>query len=281
MALNRIAGGDDIIIVNMESALNYSTDMYDELHPNDSGYAKMSEVWYNALVIAANGVLEEVNQRLELRIHGWAQNFSAFYAANGWSLDVNKDFTVKVDYHYSDVSSDEGWIGMNIGDDTNYVSISAGSDGNQTYFYYEAIVDGSIVFEQEPRTSDDGTLYIAYDSGLRKFYLSHTGFGSANAYIWSAGNPTQGRWSVPVKASLGGGSSGADLSSGEAYLDNFNVTEAELLDWPPPTDIDKNGFIDIYDLAIICENWLEKGEGDIDNNGKVDLYDIAEFGLVW
>jgi len=49
MALNRIAGGDDIIIVNMENALNYSTDMADSLHPNDSGYAKMAGVWFAAL----------------------------------------------------------------------------------------------------------------------------------------------------------------------------------------------------------------------------------------
>lgn len=49
MALNRIAGGDDIIIVDMESALNYSTDMVDNLHPNDAGYAKMADVWYDVL----------------------------------------------------------------------------------------------------------------------------------------------------------------------------------------------------------------------------------------
>jgi lysophospholipase L1-like esterase len=49
MALNRIAGGDDIIIVDMENALNYLTDMADELHPNNSGYAKMADVWYEAL----------------------------------------------------------------------------------------------------------------------------------------------------------------------------------------------------------------------------------------
>lgn len=49
MALNRIAGGDDITIVNMENALNYSTDMADSLHPNDSGYAKMADVWFAAL----------------------------------------------------------------------------------------------------------------------------------------------------------------------------------------------------------------------------------------
>jgi lysophospholipase L1-like esterase len=50
MAQNRIATGDDIIIVNMENAINYTTDMADSLHPNDNGYAKMANVWFNALV---------------------------------------------------------------------------------------------------------------------------------------------------------------------------------------------------------------------------------------
>jgi pectate lyase/lysophospholipase L1-like esterase len=49
MAQNRIAAGDDIIIVNMESALNYATDMSDDKHPNNSGYTKMADMWFNAL----------------------------------------------------------------------------------------------------------------------------------------------------------------------------------------------------------------------------------------
>jgi hypothetical protein len=49
MALNRIVDGDDIIIVDMEEALDYSTDMYDNLHPNDAGYAEMADAWYDTL----------------------------------------------------------------------------------------------------------------------------------------------------------------------------------------------------------------------------------------
>ncbi len=49
IALNRIANGDDIIVVDMETALDYSTDMYDNVHPNDNGYAKMAAVWFNVL----------------------------------------------------------------------------------------------------------------------------------------------------------------------------------------------------------------------------------------
>jgi hypothetical protein len=49
MANNRIAAGDRLIIVNMESALNYPADMVDSTHPNGTGYTKMFNVWNNAL----------------------------------------------------------------------------------------------------------------------------------------------------------------------------------------------------------------------------------------
>ena len=49
MAEARIAAGDKIVIVDQESALNYSTDMWNTLHPNSIGYNKMAEVWMTAL----------------------------------------------------------------------------------------------------------------------------------------------------------------------------------------------------------------------------------------
>jgi predicted RNA-binding protein with TRAM domain len=49
MAETRIAAGDRIVIADQESALDYSTDMWDNLHPNNAGYDKMAVVWENAL----------------------------------------------------------------------------------------------------------------------------------------------------------------------------------------------------------------------------------------
>lgn len=51
MANNRIANGDNLTLVDMESALLYPNDFsYDGIHPNTAGYDKMAAVWYNALI---------------------------------------------------------------------------------------------------------------------------------------------------------------------------------------------------------------------------------------
>jgi lysophospholipase L1-like esterase len=49
LANTRIAGGDKIVVVDMESALSYPGDLSDTLHPNDAGYGKMAAVWYAEL----------------------------------------------------------------------------------------------------------------------------------------------------------------------------------------------------------------------------------------
>lgn len=42
----RILAGDDIVVVDMENALDYPGDMVDYLHPNDGGYGKMANAWF-------------------------------------------------------------------------------------------------------------------------------------------------------------------------------------------------------------------------------------------
>jgi lysophospholipase L1-like esterase len=53
MVTTRIAAGDDIIWVDMETEAQIvynRPDMIDELHPDESGYQKMAAVWKNALM---------------------------------------------------------------------------------------------------------------------------------------------------------------------------------------------------------------------------------------
>jgi lysophospholipase L1-like esterase len=69
MAELRIAAGDRIIIVDMEdgAGLVYTQDttppyddgdMYDNLHPNDDGYAKMADVWLNGDSDGSDGLVD-------------------------------------------------------------------------------------------------------------------------------------------------------------------------------------------------------------------------------
>jgi lysophospholipase L1-like esterase len=285
MASSRIAAGDDIVIVDMENVLNYSTDMYDNLHPNDSGYVKMADVWYKAITGCLKDGLYETNQRLEFISSSKFDNFAKFYIANGWRLDVNDNFAVKMDFHYSGISSRCGWVGINISDGAKYVAVSAGSDANSPYYYYDAIVDGNLILEQEPRTSDDGTLYFRYDTVSKSVYLSHIGFDNSDAYHWqTTSNPLSGQWSSSVDIAIGGGADGVYLPSGRAYMENFEVTDAGVINWPPKTDLDHNGYIELADLAELCEHWLQTGtdiDADFQFDGVVDFRDFSIFGLAW
>jgi len=51
LANNRIADGDDIVVVDLEygAGIDYPGDFQDPTHPNDTGYAKIAKVWYKAL----------------------------------------------------------------------------------------------------------------------------------------------------------------------------------------------------------------------------------------
>lgn len=49
LADQRIAAGDKIVVVDMETAIDYTTDLADYLHPNITGYNKMATRWQQGL----------------------------------------------------------------------------------------------------------------------------------------------------------------------------------------------------------------------------------------
>jgi hypothetical protein len=229
-------------------------------------------------------VSEDAN-RLNVQATGDVNDLVAVYTANGWSFDVNENFAVETDFYYSKISEQEGWVGIIIENNDSFVSISAGSDNNESYFYYETVIDGNVVFEQETRDSNDGTLYIWSDADSNNVYLSHIGYGDVNAYNWQTlPDPLQARWTSPVDVAIGGGSDGVSLGQGEAYLDNFKIIKAELIGWPPVTDLYNDGFIDWLDVKVMCDHWLDTGSdipGDIYKDDIVNLLDFAELALSW
>jgi len=66
----RIANGDDIIIVDMYNNANLnSSDYADITHPNDRGYQKMANVWFNALITNFNPELSAFPYSLVNPVH--------------------------------------------------------------------------------------------------------------------------------------------------------------------------------------------------------------------
>jgi subtilisin family serine protease len=225
--------------------------------------------------------IAEDQNRLELLAPEPNSTASAVYATNGWALDANESFSVQVDYHYADAP---GWVGIAAEGEQEYIAISAGADSNESYYYYETIVDGNLISEQETRDGNDGTLYIWYDVDSNNLYVSHTGPDVSDAYIWQTmGNPLQQDWLSPADIVLGGGSSGGAFAGSEAYLDNFKATAGRLYKWPPITDLDGDGFIDLGDIAVFTKYWLAEPNtpADFDGDDAVDFTDFAELGLAW
>ena len=71
---NRQATGDQIVLVDMEQALVYPDDMYDSLHPNSSGYAKMANIWFSVLGETLYSCTETGNQSPNAVIDFTSQN---------------------------------------------------------------------------------------------------------------------------------------------------------------------------------------------------------------
>jgi CubicO group peptidase (beta-lactamase class C family) len=94
MAQNRIAGGDNIIMVDMENSagmdyrLEPAGDMYDNLHPGEGGDAKMADVWFDALqtVLPAPEVLPHIQITSPASGSMLAAPFDVTFAYANWTV---------------------------------------------------------------------------------------------------------------------------------------------------------------------------------------------------
>jgi len=80
---NRLAYGDKIRVADHESALDYPDDMNDPLHPNMTGYEKMADVWFSALLedifpAADAGSKQSVDKGVTVMLDGSNSNDPGF-----------------------------------------------------------------------------------------------------------------------------------------------------------------------------------------------------------
>lgn len=201
----------------------------------------------------SNAWLDENHQRLEMRSTGAAGEFIAVYVANGWGLSTAADFSFKADFHNSFTTGDVNtWatvmLGLGKGSDLatiagNNAGVEAawnrwgeGDEPPYTCFDYFYSTDGNEIWSDHgTRDSNDGTLYVSYDTVVDELYLSHTGYGEDDASATISG-VLQGEWGADIITPfIGGDVENVALASGEAYLDNFVVESGTYV--PEPATI--------------------------------------------
>ena len=220
--------------------------------------------------------LQEINNRLEVRATVSADDVVALYVSS-WKLDVNHDFSLKLNFHYSRVSWNDGWVLIGLTPDlTNprntYAEAEAGCDENQPYFWYKLVEDGvSSDSDWMLRSSNDGTVYISYSANNDELYVSTSGYWSGNADLTKSGLLKGGWGGAPVYVGIGGGSEYVSLSSGHAYLDNFVVDSGTL---HTPTG-------DPYepDDSSSQANWIYSGIPQTHSIVPAGDYDWVKFSL--
>ncbi len=88
MANNRIVNGDNLTVVDMESALTYSTDLSDGGHPNEMGYSKMANVWYNEII----DILPKLNTKIFLESSYIGSETMSTLLINSNTIPLNQPF---------------------------------------------------------------------------------------------------------------------------------------------------------------------------------------------
>ncbi|MDD5011120.1 MAG: GDSL-type esterase/lipase family protein, partial [Phycisphaerae bacterium] len=159
MAQSRIAAGDDIVIVNMEPVLDYNItggDLADILHPNDKGYGKMADVWFNALndILSPSFTSAPITDVTVFEQYSYDVN-AAGYPAPTYELIGYPD-GMTIDYNTGLIE----WLPAVVGDHNVIVKASNGQlpDANQSFVVK---VNGIIKFDttsSDFNDSDGNTL---------------------------------------------------------------------------------------------------------------------------
>jgi len=205
---------------------------------DDFGDGRPEPLWLEYEPDASKISVKETGGRLEVYASALADNIDAVYVSNGWRLDVGKDFALRVDFHYSKRNLGDSWVMVALLPSiqmpvSRIITFEAGCMNDEPFYLYEAI-DGFWRHEETSyRSPDEGTLYVSYDAARDELYLSHKGYGKANAWRTAAGL-LGGTWQgEPIYVAIGGGSDGVVLEPGDAWLDDLIVSSGTLVPSDP------------------------------------------------
>jgi len=222
-----VAAGLDFSVALIRPVPPVSAAIADDFNDN-----RRDPIWSIEGDNLANCRLDEVNQRLELRAVPKTPWCSAFYLANGWTIDPTEDFSLQVDFQHNLNAGDDAWLSILLTPDVanrsrEHLEFGVGSGGSFPYFWYEAVGETIQRSKLTNRNETAGTLYISYDASRDELYLSEEGYGPATAWATVPGLLQRAWDGRPLTLGLGGGANGVEVRSGQAHLDNFILAAGE------------------------------------------------------
>lgn len=180
----------------------------------------------------------ETNKRLELITAPDPNSPFAGYIGDGWWIDPNHDFAMKVDMRYDPVTLEGGWFVLGLTPNlakprSQYISFGIGSVTNFPNFYREWRDGYEIRWDFVGRVQNPATVYIFYDARWDTLYLSDTGYGPE--FVWETiPDLIHSRWPrKPLYVFLGGSTEGVQIDSGRAYADNFVIEQGTVVKSTP------------------------------------------------
>jgi hypothetical protein len=123
MANNRISAGDNIIIVDMEcnAGIDYYNDMFDWLHPNQTGYDKMGQKWFDVIDgINTSPVIGNIPNQTRQEGSSFANIYLDNYISDAEDADQYITWTI----------SPESPVNLNVTIDANRVATITPKDSN-------------------------------------------------------------------------------------------------------------------------------------------------------
>lgn len=179
--------------------------------------------------------VEEVNERLELRSTVLAGRGFAGYVADGWRINTEENFALRIDFHHDLRTKTGSWINIGLSPspydlDTRRVTIGVGCDNDFAYYWYERRNYTAARSSYAWRPATEGTIYIAYDAAKDELYVGDAGYEAEDAWTTFT-NLIQRDWEgAPLYVYFGGRAEGLQVDSGRVYLDNFYVEDGTVIE---------------------------------------------------
>lgn len=183
LANNRIANGDLLHVVDMESALNYSTSVdMDDNHPTQTGYDKMADVWLPA-------IMDIIDNDISLPV--FLETFSAVFKNNSihlyWKTTSEienlgfiieraekgiETYEVIADYRINQELKGSG--NSSVVSEYSFVDKSVQRNKHYNYKLYSISYDGAKVMEMQTSVATKLTSYNLYQNYPNPFNPSTT-----------------------------------------------------------------------------------------------------------